>query len=565
MFKIATPESVGISSRQIYKYINALNERVHMHSVLMAKGDKIIYEGYWKPFNKDFNHRMYSVTKSFVSVAIGLLVEDGKISLDDKIISYFPDKISGDVGEFLKEQTIREMLTMTTVGLHKEWYNEGAYDRTEFYMKNAWGKRPSGTAWEYDSAGSQVLCALVERVSEKRLFDFLNERIFTHLGAFKNATILKAPNGDSWGDSALICTPRDLLSFARFVMNYGTYNGKRLMNDEYLREATSYKVDNSTNCHYTSKSLGYGYQFWRTVGNAFAFVGMGDQMAICFPNEDFIFVCTADNQGNDCSRDYIITQLYESIIKEISHTPLEENAEMQEKLAGLTRGLELFCVKRLKDSPIRALVHNQLYLLDENPMKIKQLVISIKNDGSGMILYNKNGKQIMLPFLINKNHFGKFPELGYSNEYGGVRTSDGFKYDCATSVTWTQENRLVIFSQVIDKYLGNLTMTLTFKGDLLYLTCEKYAEDFMWEYAGEAVGHRYVIKPEYEREGFESQEDYDKYLKNKGRIEKMLEESLASTERVLGYGSIRENRKRQLLLEELGIAWKRSKERSLGD
>ena len=115
IFKTVTPEEVGVKSENVKKFYEKLEElQIASHSVLMLRGDKIFTEAYWKPFHKDFGHRMYSQTKSFVAIAIGLLVEDGLISLDDKICDYFRDKIDTPVHEYLEAQTIRDMLTMTT-------------------------------------------------------------------------------------------------------------------------------------------------------------------------------------------------------------------------------------------------------------------------------------------------------------------------------------------------------------------------------------------------------------------------------------------------------------------
>ena len=95
MFEKIVPEMAGISSAAIARFIKLLNKRgMQMHSVLMMKGDKLFAEYYWSPFNKDFCHRMYSQTKSYTAVAIGLLEEEGKLSLDDPMVKYFPDRKS---------------------------------------------------------------------------------------------------------------------------------------------------------------------------------------------------------------------------------------------------------------------------------------------------------------------------------------------------------------------------------------------------------------------------------------------------------------------------------------
>ena len=111
MFEKITPEQAGIDSDVVIEFIKKL-ETHHLttHGLLFMKGDKIFAEAYWKPFNKDFCHRQYSQTKSFVSIAIGLLQEEGKLSLEDKISDYFSDKIDGEPIRYLSGQTIKEML-----------------------------------------------------------------------------------------------------------------------------------------------------------------------------------------------------------------------------------------------------------------------------------------------------------------------------------------------------------------------------------------------------------------------------------------------------------------------
>ena len=183
MFEKITPEQAGISSKAIADYISVLERRgFATHSLLMMKGDKIFAEYYWAPFNKDFCHRMYSQTKSYVAIAIGLLEEDGLIDLDRPMVSYFPEKVDGELHPFRAQQTVREMLTMQTPAGCPNWFEDTDPDRTHLYInKPSTGIiRPCNTTWSYDSAGSQVMASLVEKISGKSLFDFLYERIFKH-------------------------------------------------------------------------------------------------------------------------------------------------------------------------------------------------------------------------------------------------------------------------------------------------------------------------------------------------------------------------------------------------
>lgn len=486
MLNKISPERAGIKSEYVEKFIRKLEKRqVHMHSVLMARGNDLFCEAYWKPFSAEKTHRMYSVTKSFVSVAVGLCVEDGLIDLDRTIASYFPDKIDTPLCKNLAEQTVRQMLTMTTTGFGVSWFSETDLDRTHFYFTDIGERHSAGTVWGYDSAGSQVMSSLVERVTKKSLFDFLNERIFTHIDAFQTANILKTRNGDSWGDSAMICTSRDLVTFARFVMNYGEWNGKRLMNEDYLKKATSKQVCNITSPHYQALHQGYGYQFWITEQGAFAMVGMGDQLAICLPEKDFIFVCTADNQGNDNAGEYIVNNLFDIIVDNMGE-PLCEDKSANDSLNEFVSTLELYAIKGQNDSPTREKINGVTYNCSENISGLKSFRFDFENEKEGTLTYeNKNGV-LTLPFYVNKNRFVKFPELGYSREFGGLRTTDGFKYDSAVSLAWTDNDKIVIVSQIIDDYFGNAFMSFCFKDDKCTVSLDHTAEDFLWEYKGYA-------------------------------------------------------------------------------
>ena len=135
LFDKISPEAAGISSRAVKRYIELLERRsIPMHSVLMMKGDKLFCECYFKPFHKDLNHRMYSQTKSFVAMAIGFLIDEGKLKLDDKIADFFPEKIDRELTENIKAQTVRNMLMMSTVGYGEPWFDNKDRDRVHLYF-----------------------------------------------------------------------------------------------------------------------------------------------------------------------------------------------------------------------------------------------------------------------------------------------------------------------------------------------------------------------------------------------------------------------------------------------
>ncbi len=494
MFEKITPEKAGIPSSKIQEFISLLERRgASTHSILMMRGGKILAEYYWAPFDKDFCHRMYSQTKSFVGVAIGLLLEEGKLSLDDKIVSHFPEKIEREIPRYLGELTVREMLTMTTAGGNENWFKYGDPDRTHLYMNTNKANHPAGTLWEYDSAGSQVLSSLVEKLSGMSLLDYMKKKLFDKMGTFKTAEILKIPNGDTWGDSAMLCTTRDMASFGHLCQRYGEWEGEQLMSADYLKEATSRIVDNAEHTQGGVFLHGYGYQIWRTEQNGFAFVGMGHQFTICLPDRDFVFVITSDNQGphNSCLREQIISWLFDVVVANMKDESLAEDPAAEAALAEATKDLKLRALKGYyEDVEFRAELNDKVYICGDNPMGITKLSFHFDSAERGEFRYTNAQGDKVIPFGINHNVFGKFPQLGYSDGIGSAVTDNGFMYRDAVSAAWTEKQKLVLFVQVIDRYFGNMWAMFGFKGDELYARFEKDAEHFFDEYVGRLVAKR---------------------------------------------------------------------------
>lgn len=487
MFERITPAQAGIDSRWVEKFILALDKRgLAMHSALLMKGNNIFSECYWAPFRMDLPHRMYSQTKSFVGIAMGLLEEDGLIRLDDPIHTYFPDKYQRQLPRYLKELTIRHMLTMQTAGAAPSWFRLEAEDRTALYFEQNKADHPAGHQFCYDSAGSQVLCALVERLSGKSLFDYLNDRIFRHLGTFQTASILKTRNDDSWGDSALICTTRDMASFGRFLMQGGLWDGKRLMNEDYIKAATSRQVDNDRTGFAGAFTQGYGYQIWMVPGG-FAFNGMGAQLTMCLPELDLLFSCTADNQGFAAAKDLILSAFYEYIVENMDSKALPET-DIQSLLA-IENSRELTHLVGAVESDFSKVLSGKRYVCQENDMGIREFSLEFLSNGTGIFHYINAQGEKHLPFGMGKNIFGKFPQAGYSQLHGGLPGPDGFYYDCAASAVWCEEQKLNLKVQIIDTYLGNFLATFSFREDEAMVSCFKTAEGFLAEYSGMLLAH----------------------------------------------------------------------------
>ncbi len=490
-----TPEKVGISSENILKLVKGFNDfGLNMHDVIIYRNGKICYEAYWAPFHKDFPHRIYSVTKSFVSIGVGFLIQDGLIDIDDRILKYFPEEEEHLADENVRNQTIRNMLMMSTARCGDSWEvwawitSGDFHDRVKHYFETPVDtSRAPGTLFQYDSNGSFILCAMIERVTGKSFLAYMREKVFDKIGMSENIDCLICPGGHSWGDSALIMPAMDLLKFAEFVMHKGNHNGEQILNEKYLTDATSNLIDNCELGNNSYDSQGYGYQIWRSYDNSYAFIGMGGQFAICVPDKDLIFVCNGDNQGIGTAYQHIFDNFFNLISRQAAYNELPENPAAEKALADYSGSLKLSVAIGDKASPYAEKINGKEFVLNKNPMNIEKLSLHFE-EGCGLLRYtNKQGEK-EIKFGMGENAFGMFPETGYSDRCCW-ESVPGHMYKCAASAGWVQEKTLYIKVQIIDTYFGNLHIKIGFSDDgRLGLSMRKNAEAFLNEYQGWAAG-----------------------------------------------------------------------------
>ena len=483
--KYCTPEKAGISSADVLKFYKCLDAfNLSTHSVILARGDEIFSECYYEPFNKDFFHRMYSVSKTFVAIAIGFCEQDGLISLDDPMIKYFGEYIQDKPKENIPTSTIRDLLKMkTSIENPINWFRIVCPDRTAVYFDKAAEKYPN-TLFNYDSPASYMLGVIVEKVTGKPMLKYLQEKVLDDIGFSKDAYMIQAPGGHSFGDSGVMCTARDLLLFARFVLNKGTFNGKRYLNAEYIESATNMDLSTSDFGFTDPEAYGYGYQIWGAPDGAFAMNGMGTQVALCDPKRDLVFVINSDNQGNHLGYDHVYVALYSNIMNNLSSgESLPENPEAKAELDEYIKSRKLFHLTGNKETSFSRKISGKVFDCDENPMGIKWFKLDLDSEKGTLTYENAQGEK-SFPFGMGYNEFAKFPQEGYSDLVATVY-AEGNYYDSAFSADWPEEKSLRIRVQVIDKYFGNLAIYFAFKDeDTVSVRMRKKAEGFLREYEG---------------------------------------------------------------------------------
>lgn len=312
-FKKGKPEEYHIPSEAVQR-LEELYEKlgVRVHGYMLIGGDKVLAERYYAPYEETSQHRMYSVTKSFVAVAIGLLVQKGMIRLSDKICDYFPEKFPKEgVHPWCEEMTIEDMLTMRTCHASTTYKISESEDWTETFFQVKPTHIP-GTVFHYDTSSSQVLAALVEKLTGQTMLDFMRAEILEEIGFSKEAYIIPDPVGVSQGGSGMMSTLRDVACVAYLCNHYGYVNGKQLLSAEYVRAATSNHVPTDLQPSLDERA-GYGYFIWMPREEGFVFYGMGGQLALCFPKLDFIYMTMADTIGSPAGLQIIYDCFYQTI------------------------------------------------------------------------------------------------------------------------------------------------------------------------------------------------------------------------------------------------------------
>ncbi len=486
-----TPEKRGISSPEIERIVRKLEKKqVPMHSLLIARGDDIVYEAYWAPFTKDTLHRMNSITKSYVGLAIGLLAFEGKLSLDDSVTSFFPEAKDIEVDAYTAELTVRDLLCMKSACSKESghWIRDKRYDRiTDFFTLPQ--KKPRNTLFRYDTAGSYILTVIAERLAGMPLVEYLKEKALLKIGFSKDADCIKDYAGYSWGDSGLLCTTRDLFLTARLIAKGGVWNGERLMDGDFLREAITPLSSTCTSGWNTYTSQGYGYQIWCEADGGFAFHGMGGQLMVCVPKKDVTIVCTADTQGFDEGRT-ICKQLVYDFIDELSDEPIPEDRAAYESLCEYTKSLKLVALDLgSKESKLANKINGVRYDLDANAMGIKWLRLDFEGNGGSFTYENEQGEKT-IPFSMHENIFCEFPENEYYNTRLGEYEED-YRHPIAVSASWLDQTTLGIKVQFIGNHLAGLFIHLGFDGDRLGLHMLKNTNCFLDKYNGYSAGKRF--------------------------------------------------------------------------
>ncbi|WP_455537788.1 serine hydrolase domain-containing protein [Terrisporobacter sp.] len=318
--------------------MNELEEKApNFHGISIIKNDKVIASGMKAPYDSKTPRILHSVSKSFTGMAIGLLITDGIINLDDKLLDYYRDKLPKGYDKRLEKLTIRDMLRFNAGDVAYSSYFIGEQrDWVELYLGATLPGDP-GTGFHYDGGGSYVLSSLVNKLCGMSAYELLNQRIFLPLG-IHNSNWIESPQQVSSGGWGLYLCLDDLVKISKLWMHYGNWEGKQLISESYMKESTKWQ----TETNYPGLMGHYGFQFW-IADNFFCANGSYGQLVFVCPENNTACVMLSDaSQKTPDELFNILSIVNKYLFVESCEDVLPDDFEAQEKLKNLMASL---CIK----------------------------------------------------------------------------------------------------------------------------------------------------------------------------------------------------------------------------
>jgi CubicO group peptidase (beta-lactamase class C family) len=331
------PEQQGISSAAVRDFIETADKQIHtLHSFMLVRHGHVIAEAWWKPESAEKRHVMWSLSKSFTSTAIGLAVAEGKLTLDDPVLKFFPNEAPAEASENLKAMRVRDLLSMSGGHEVEPKFGFDTGPSVKRFLAHPVTQKP-GTFFRYNTPGSYMLSAIITKTTGQTVLDYLKPRLFEPL-VIESPMWDASAEGHSLGGYGLHIRTEDIANFGQLYLQRGKWNGQQLLSEKWVAEATSKHVDNSRapSGKTSDWQQGYGFQFWRCQHNCFRGDGRDGQICLVIPEHDAVIAITAQTGQMQTELDLVWEKLLPAFAKGALPANTAEHAKLKKAAANLT-------------------------------------------------------------------------------------------------------------------------------------------------------------------------------------------------------------------------------------
>lgn len=407
----STPETEGVHSDGITRFVQSVEKKqIRLHSFMLLRHGKVVAEAWWNPYRQDARHIMYSVSKTFTSIATGFAIQEKKLSLNDKVISFFPEyKDVYNENSFVKELTIRNLLTMTA----------GKEPFADFRLRDIdWIKAILGAhqdtnlkdKFEYNSYACYLLSAILQRATGKNVRDYLKPRLFEPLG-ITGVEREQSPAGIDCGGWGMSVKTSDMAKVGQLLLQKGKWKNRQLLPVSWIEESTTKQIETAPNSTESEKAQsdwaqGYGYLLWQCRNQAFRADGSFGQFIIVMPQQDAVMAITANE--NDMQRE--LQEVWDNILPAFSATKLPADKKAYQTLTHTLNHLALPTLfKSTESNPARPRLSNT-YTIESNDQDIRNISLNMDDDSCRLIIRTNtathtlvSGNDSWKTFLTDKN------------------------------------------------------------------------------------------------------------------------------------------------------------------
>jgi len=451
----SAPEEQGVSSRALLAFVNTAEKKVDaLHSFVLLRHGKVVAEGWWAPYAAEEPHMLFSLSKSFTSTAVGLAISEGKLSLTDPVLKFFPESAPAEPSKNLAAMRVKDLLRMQT-GQTSENIDPFPFrtnqDLVKVFLALPVTYKP-GTHFAYNTEATYMLSAIVQKVTGQTVLEYLKPRLFNPLGIANPAWEASA-QGISLGGFGLRVRTEDIARFGQLYLQKGKWKGAQLVPESWVQEATSLQTSNGSNPD-SDWDQGYGYQFWRCRHGFYRGDGAFGQLCIVMPEYDAVLAVTAgtgDMQGE-------LNAVWDTLLPAFSGAKLPADPEGERALMEKLAGLKLPALAGPASSPAEAHVSGRRYALPPNSRNMESVTYESGRDGGPATM------------TVRISGADQRVTCGSGTWTRGV-FKDGLEeeFAVASSGAWTGENT---FTAVLCKYQTPFiaTFRLKFAGDEVEMT-----------------------------------------------------------------------------------------------
>lgn len=473
------PEAQGVSSAGLLDFVNAVEAgKLNLHSLMVVRHGKVIAEGWWAPYAPALKHTLYSLSKSFTSSAIGLAVAEKKLTVEDKVVSFFPENVPATVSPNLAAMRVKDLLMMAT-GHDKDSTGSLRSDPDNNWVK-AFLAQPvehePGTFFVYNSGATYMLSAIIQKVTGQKLLDYLKPRLFEPLG-IEGADWETDPKGIATGGWGLRIRTEDIAKFGQLYLQKGMWNGKRLLPEAWIEDATKFQIQSKGGSRPKEENdwlQGYGYQFWRCRNGAYRGDGAYGQYCIVMPQQDTVVAITSETSDMQA----ILDQVWKHILPGIQQTAIaaRPSAALPQKLASLALPLPT----GQATSPTVAKVSGKPYQIADNTLTIKRVLLAFQNGSCVCTLQDDKGEN-RIACGIGRWVEGETSLSTIPLKLVATAVPNETKAKIAASGAWSDENTFTMtwrfietahYENVICRFTGD-DLQLEFQKSLAILTNSK--------------------------------------------------------------------------------------------